>query len=386
MVTEKSEYITSIMQTFNTCPLEADVLHDKMRSIQEVIDEFNLKDVSNLHLWVPDLNKQLENIFVKRLESLIKEWVAEFVAFKELDDEEKHKLINEPTRHELKTENNSFYLDPPIEHAKFTWLQEFHRIIGLICSLPKLQFGRYDTAMVTKKENVEIFHNVLLRIQPLIVKEAYGSIYKVFDEAEAYIKIWFNYEALWIIDSKKIYDRLGEDINLWQKLLTEIRENRKTFDNSETEKYFGPIIIDYRLVLNRINTKYDSWHAEILNHFGTKYGDKLRTFFNNLQNARTKLEKINFSNLTADIVEMISEFQDIKKKYLEWSQEVEKFGSGNKLLERQRYKTPADWLELDKVLIEWNNFKQIYNRKNSQLETEIVRLQAKINSDEQTIN
>lgn len=71
---------------------------------------------------------------------------------------------------------------------------------------------------------------------------------------------------------------------------------------------------------------------------------------------------------------------------MEWSNEVETFGSGNKLLERQRYKYPADWLELDKVLIEWNNFKQIYNRKAAQLDTEIVRLQGKINADENAIN
>lgn len=54
-------------------------------------------------------------------------------------------------------------------------------------------------------------------------------------------------------------------------------------------------------------------------------------------------------------------------------------------MERQRYKYPADWLDLDKVLIEWNNFKQIYNRKDSQLESERVRLQGKINADENTI-
>lgn len=126
-------------------------------------------------------------------------------------------------------------------------------------------------------------------MNPAVVKDAYNKIYELFATAENYIKIWLNYEALWVIDAKKIYDRLGDDINQWQKLLTEIRENRKTFDNSETEKYFGPIIIDYRLVLNRINTKYDSWHAEILNHFGSKFGDKLKVFFNNLQNSRTKL-------------------------------------------------------------------------------------------------
>jgi dynein heavy chain 1, cytosolic len=127
-------------------------------------------------------------------------------------------------------------------------------------------------------------------------------------------------------------------------------------------------VIDYRLVLNRINTKYDSWHAEILNHFGNKLGDKLRSFFNNLQNARTKLEKINFANLSADIVEMITEYQDIKRKHFEWSQETEKFTSANKLLERQRYAYPTDWLELDRILTEWSNFKQIFNKKSSQLE------------------
>lgn len=72
IVTEKCEYINSVMLTFNNCPMEADVLNEKLKSIQDVIDEFSLKDVSNLHLWVPELNKQLEGIFIKRLEVLIK--------------------------------------------------------------------------------------------------------------------------------------------------------------------------------------------------------------------------------------------------------------------------------------------------------------------------
>ena len=104
----------------------------------------------------------------------------------------------------------------------------------MICSLPKLLASRYDVAMVTKKENLEIYDGVLQKVNSTIVKDAYGKIYELFGTGENYIKVWLNYEALWVIDAKKIYDRLGEDINLWQKLLTEIRENRKTFDNSET--------------------------------------------------------------------------------------------------------------------------------------------------------
>ena len=106
-----------------------------------------------------------------------------------------------------------------------------------------------------------------------------------------------------------------------------------------------------------------------MGHFGDKFGETLKTFFNNIQNSKGKLEKINFQNLSADIVEMVNEFQAIKKKYLEWSKDVEKFDNSNKLLERQRYKYPSDWLELDKVMIEWSNLRQIYNRKSLQLDS-----------------
>jgi dynein heavy chain 1 len=83
---------------------------------------------------------------------------------------------------------------------------------------------------------------------------------------------------------------------------------------------------------------------------------------------------------------MVNEFQIIKKKYLEWSREVEKFDSSNKLLERQRYKYPSDWMELDKVMIEWSNLRQIYNRKSGQLESEMDRLKEKVLADEKHLN
>ncbi len=121
-------------------------------------------------------------------------------------------------------------------------------------------------------------------------------------------------------------------------------------------------------MLNRINTKYDSWHNEIIGHFGSKFGDTLKAFYANCQNSRAKLEKINFQNLSADIVDMINDFQTIKKKHFEWAKEVEKFDSSNKLLERQRYKYPTDWLEIEKVMQEWASFKQIYKRKSEQLD------------------
>jgi dynein heavy chain 1, cytosolic len=212
---------------------------------------------------VPELNTQLEAIFAKRLETLVQDWVREFVSFtnsEEDQDDSRFTYVTEEMRLELKSENNVFFLDPPLEHAKFTWIQEFHRIVGLICSLPRLESNKYEGSLTKKEKGKENYDNVLFKINPDVLEVAYRDIFKVFNDADDYIRNWYNYESLWVIDSKKIFEKLGDDINKWQGLLNEIRDNRKTFDNSQTEKVFGPVVIDYRLVLNKITTKYDSWH------------------------------------------------------------------------------------------------------------------------------
>ena len=67
LVCDKYELITSTIQSLTTCPLKEETLTEKLKIIQEIIDEFSKREVSNLHIWVPELNLQLESIFVKRL-------------------------------------------------------------------------------------------------------------------------------------------------------------------------------------------------------------------------------------------------------------------------------------------------------------------------------
>lgn len=115
------------------------MFQEKLNVIQEIIDDFSKREVSNLHIWVPELNSQLEVIFAKRVETLVKEWTDEFVNFSVSDEQEPlGQHVTESMRLELKSENNCFFLDPPLEYAKFTWMQEFHRVIGIICSLSRL--------------------------------------------------------------------------------------------------------------------------------------------------------------------------------------------------------------------------------------------------------
>jgi dynein heavy chain 1 len=94
---------------------------------------------------------------------------------------------------------------------------------------------------------VDDYSSILERVGGEL-RESYSRIDRVVSEAEKYVGTWLSYESLYNIKLRQIVERLGSDINGWQGLLNEIKQGRSTFDNSDTEKYFGAILIDYRLV------------------------------------------------------------------------------------------------------------------------------------------
>lgn len=55
----------------------------------------------------------------------------------------------------------------------------------------------------------------------------------------------------------------------------------------------------------KINNKYDQWHKELLQYFGTTFGDKLRSFHKKISDERQKLQKVNFQNLSSDLMEAV---------------------------------------------------------------------------------
>jgi len=122
-LTEKIDKIYSVMTTLKTCPLESVALTEKLKTIQGIVDDFSLMDVSNLHLWVPELDAKIEAILSKRLGEHITAWIKSFEGFKKDGGD----IIKNPSVHEVKIQDQVIYVDPPIEHARYYWLQEFHK-------------------------------------------------------------------------------------------------------------------------------------------------------------------------------------------------------------------------------------------------------------------
>ena len=173
---------------------------------------------------------------------------------------------------------------------------------------------------------------------------------------------------------------------MWQQLLEEIKQNRITFDNSETEIHFGAVVIDYKAVQAKVNHKYDQWHRDILNKFGSKLGDTMRTFNLSINSARMQLEKQSLESSSSDVTVFVTEIQELKKNMESWDTEMNKYRTAQRLLERQRFHFPTDWLWIDQLEGDWSSFRQILTRKSQTMESEIPVLQAKIKTEEKVLN
>ncbi|CEM16453.1 unnamed protein product [Vitrella brassicaformis CCMP3155] len=374
----QNEQMQRDIESLAHMPLAGEGFKEVMEKLQKMVDDMNLANFSNLSIWVDKVDKHIQSILITRLRQLVEEWVKQFTSWPDGGTT----LIESGTLHELKMQNQQLYLDPPKEGARQTWICNFHSTLGTICNLSRIQSARFDAFAKGGAQQVapreQTYSHLLKELDTKILEDAYAAVERIVDSMEEYVKTWLQYQSLWDIESSTVFNRLGDDIETWQHLLNEIKASRATFDNSETQRTFGPIIIDYRAVQSKVNNKYDAWHKEILNSFGHKVGDQTNTFYNDIQTARFNLEKISLEGAGSDVTAFVTAIQETKKNAAVWAHQMEHLRASQKLLERQRFAFPQEWLWLDRVEGEWEAFEQILGRKAALMEREIPNLKTQI--------
>jgi dynein heavy chain 1 len=105
-----------------------------------------------------------------------------------------------------------------------------------------------------------------------------------------------------------------------------------------------------------------------------------------IQQSRTDLENQSIeTSSTTEAVSLITYVQNLKKKMLEWEDKVGVYREGQRMLERQRFQLPNNWLHIDSVEGEWSSFSEILKRKDSSIQTQVASLQAKIMSEDKAV-
>ncbi|SAL98745.1 hypothetical protein [Absidia glauca] len=419
------EDINKGIDEMKACPYQVDRFEDILGRIQKVIDRLNLENYSNLDQWVAGLDKRIESELVGRLQQAIKSWINTFqgvteemvipeVSASKSRRKRKTGANGTPSRegtgvdektvadpkspdvkpalqtlvHEIRIRNQVMYLDPPIEQARTSWWFQLHDWLAIICHLPRIQSSRYEGGL-SVKDNPSIekdYASLLTCMGDGSLEQAYQIIENKVRQVSEYVNIWLQYQSLWDLESSHVFSILEDDLIKWQQILLEIKKARSTFDNSETEQSFGPLVVDYEQVQSKVNQKYDQWQKDILNKFGSMLGTSMRDFHTSVSKGRYELEQQSIeSNSTGEAVTFITFVQDLKRKVAKWAQDVELFRQGQKTLERQRFQFPSDWVYVDQVDGEWSAFNEILGRKNNAIQEQIAGLQMKIVAEDKVV-
>eukprot|EP01113_Clastostelium_recurvatum_P011812 TRINITY_DN1605_c0_g1_i1.p1 TRINITY_DN1605_c0_g1~~TRINITY_DN1605_c0_g1_i1.p1 ORF type:complete len:4689 (+),score=1530.43 TRINITY_DN1605_c0_g1_i1:285-14351(+) len=417
--------ISKELDLLRTSAFRAEALHDVLNRMQKVVDELNLASYSNLDIWVSQFDRQVEGILVERLQDAVSAWIGLVSeegtkkAEKEVDSgdtrrgglrygsrnrnkgqEESTKSASEvlgmkPTLdtsvHEIVIRNQIMYLDPPLEQARVSWVSQLHHWLQIACDLPRIQSSRYDEGLASHKAAEatapKTYRDILARLPEGTLSKAYNAIEVKLQEVSKYVEIWLQYQSLWDMEAATLYSRLGDDLSRWQLLLGQIKRSRTTFDNSQSQRAFGSLVIDYAQVQASVNNKYDYWHKDVLSHFGAKLGVSMRDFHETISQSRQSLERLSVDTVsTEEAVSFIIQVQDMRKRVPIWESNLQTFRTGQDLLQRQRFQFPQDWLEADMVEGEWGAFNEILQRKNATINDAIPQLQMKILEESKAVD
>ncbi|XP_069493861.1 cytoplasmic dynein 1 heavy chain 1 [Ambystoma mexicanum] len=396
------EKIDLEVRSLETCMYEHKTFSEILNRVQKAVDDLNLHSYSNLPIWVNKLDMEIERILGVRLQAGLRTWTQ--VLMRQFDDKAEvdmdtdapqvsHKPGGEPkiknVVHELRITNQVIYLNPPIEDCRYKLYQEMFSWKMVILSLPRIQSQRYQVGVHYElSEEEKFYRNALTRMPdgPAGLEESYSAVKGIVTEVEQYVKVWLQYQCLWDMQAENIYNRLGEDLTKWQALLVQIRKARGTFDNAETRKEFGPVIIDYGKVQSKVNLKYDSWHKEVLSKFGQMLGQNMTEFHSQISKSRQELEQHSVDTAsTSDAVTFITYVQSLKRKIKQFEKQVELYRNGQRLLEKQRFQFPSSWLYIDNIEGEWGAFNDIMRRKDSAIQQQVANLQMKIVQEDRAV-
>ncbi|XP_041980502.1 dynein heavy chain, cytoplasmic isoform X3 [Aricia agestis] len=393
------EQISVDARSLETCPYSAQSLADILSRLQRAIDDLSLRQYSNLHLWVQRLDEEVEKSLAARLEAGIEAWTAALLGkANELDlsmdtyspAEPTHKPGGEPqiarVVHEVRITNQQMYLFPSLEEARFQLMRQMFAWQAVVTSQHRLQSTRYQVGVA--RAQTATYRNLLTKLprgsSPL--EKAYDAIEQKISQVREYVDEWLRYQALWDLQPESLYGRLGEDITLWIKCLNDIKKSRTTFDTSDTRREYGPVVIDFARVQSKVALKYDAWHKEVLGKFGALLGGDMVQFHARLAKSRSQLEQQTIEAAsTSDAVSLITYVQQLKREVLAWEKQVDIYREAQRILERQRFQFPAQWLHVDNIEGEWSAFNEIMRRKDSSIQTQVASLQQKIVAEDKAV-
>ncbi|KAF2838922.1 hypothetical protein M501DRAFT_1004768 [Patellaria atrata CBS 101060] len=388
------------LKNLESCAYKTEIFRHELVSIQAAMDNLNLENFVNLTYWVSHINSRVEQILLVRLRRAVSEWIDAFQSFEDNAQDNYNNSIEQrgdvspkevpPLKyltHVMTMRNQVIFLDPPLEFARASWLEQLQLWLGVICNLEKIQASRYEMRLDVAREFKTSRFSDLPKLCTEPLSKVYAAVESRITDVTEYVDKWLQFQSLWDLQSEQVYEALGEDLSKWLQLLLDIRKTRATFDTSEVSRSFGYVTIDYEQVQDKVNAKYDQWQHDIMVKFASRLGTTMADRLGEIEKARKDLESQTLeSTETTQAVTFITRIQQYHRKEKAWAPEIETFRQGQATLYRQRYQFPPEWIDIDQIANEWDAFSDILARKSKTFQDQKDALSAKILAEDKLVN
>eukprot|EP00127_Corallochytrium_limacisporum_P003948 Clim_evm33s155 gene=Clim_evmTU33s155 len=409
------------------------VMKDCLRVLQEDVVNFLALRITghgsqNMKVWTHRLDMAIEKILAHHVVSLLNWWgaaIREEQTSQEGDSGEVKitggEQFLDPLRVSLRIKGNQISCEPPAGQVRSHGYELLNDAVTSIVSLPRLTYrdARFGQDMNVKSTDyVSLLESDLSldalpqtpqtpndEIEPEIqkprsVKKAMALCVSIIErqsqKVEAYIKQWFNYQSLWIVDMDAVESHVLGDIRKWYRLVKDMVSVKQSMGSSQTLQSFGPLsVVDYGALLSKMTEQYAHWQTDLVHRFADRLQEAMASLREDINGTRTQLERLKFLGQTGDTasaIEMVNLVRQCRHNQTRNMDLIEVFGKGEKFLmsralqSETKFTLASNWLYADNLLSEWQTYQSILQRRENAIQDGMAELKERILEEDKRLS
>lgn len=167
-------------------------LQQCINNIQTILFEFEEKKFQNQSAYIDDINQEVKEILLEKLDANILRWSFEFLNLEnsgktKFFDIKDQKIIFHPTIHRLGVQNHQIIVDPPLESTKKYWIEHLQALISNICQLKKIKRKQNVQQRGEEIKGDSDFSDLINEVKLEYLETAYKNINECIERAEKFI-------------------------------------------------------------------------------------------------------------------------------------------------------------------------------------------------------
>ena len=226
-------------------------------------------------------------------------------------------------------------------------------------SLPRLKplMDIYSPASDSRRD--DSFSLVVMSISQDSIREGLQLIEQLTANVLTFTNTWLRNQAVWKLNPKEITETLGNNVDMWQKLLLGLAKAKTDLESESIEKVIGCVHVNLEQVQSSMSIRYDALQKDLLTSFSDLVFEQSKQFGQLLMKSRSDLEHLNVDASTNETINLILLVRDIVHNLPSWKSQKNTLLNCQVLLDNQGFNYPTDWIYSQQIENDWSSLEQI---------------------------